>query len=163
MARLIIFETVDFRIPKESATSRILPSSVRWYNDVTTIVSPLKLDLEIWFCVSECKVSAQCIISQNFLETCGNFLSIPQRLPDRRKNYPIKSWSVRVESEISRNFFCPSFWKIWDGWWDDLVNYFVSFCCFFTIKKLKKVCNDSYQPYKLFKQRATSITFLFST
>ena len=34
------------------------------------------LDLEIWFYFSECKVSAQCIISQNFLETCGSFFSI---------------------------------------------------------------------------------------
>ena len=60
----------------------------------------------------ECKVSAQCIISQNFLEICRAFLSIPQRLSGLHKNYLTMSQSVQVESRILGNFFCPSFWKI---------------------------------------------------
>ena len=50
-----------------------------------------ELDLEIWFCFSKCGVSAQCIIFQNFLETCGSLPSIPHKLFDRPKNYPSMS------------------------------------------------------------------------
>ena len=55
-----------------------------------------ELDPEIWFCFSECEASAQCIISQNFLETCGSFLSIPHRPSDRPKNYP----SINSSSDL---------------------------------------------------------------
>ena len=133
----------------------------------------------MWFCFSECEVSAQCIISQNFLETCGSFLSIPHRLSDRPKNYPsmtsssdliYKEKKQNAKSEVKqvlrlkwnrsnpksrRISFTFLFGTFWDGWWDDLVNHFVLFCCFFIIKKLKKLfknylrCFLQYQTWKI--------------
>ena len=34
-------------------------------------------------------------------------------------------------------------------------------CSFFIIKKLRKVCSEAEQPYKLFKQNLAGITLLF--
>ena len=68
---LIILKTVNF------PTFRVALSSAT--------------DLQIWFCLSECKISARCIISQNVLETRGSFLSISQRPSDQGKNYSTMS------------------------------------------------------------------------
>ena len=68
-------------------------------------------DLNIWFCSSQCKVSAQSIISQNFLETCGSFLFVTQILLIGAKT--ISLWASL--SKISGNFCVVfSLWKSWE-------------------------------------------------
>ena len=129
-------------------------------NMLQPLLSPWKLDLEI-LCFFECKVSALCLISQNFLEACGSFLSIPQRLSDRRRNYPTMSWSVQFESkEFQIISFTILFGRFWDGWWDNLVNYLILFCCFYIFKKLRKVFSNAWKPHKLFKQYAKTVALL---
>ena len=127
-------------------------------SDGTEKVS-IELDLDLWFCFSEWEVSAQCIISQNFLETCGSFLSISHRLSDPPKIYsrmsyssdPIYEAKIRyAKSEVKqvlrlkwnrsnrksrRISFTLLFGRFWDRWWDNLVHYFALFFVAFSLLK----------------------------
>ena len=69
----------------------------------------------------------------------------------------------RSNPKIQGISFTLLYGRFWDGWWDDLVNYFVSFLLFFHYWKIKKSLQWGVtQKYKLFKLLATS-TALFST
>ena len=64
------------------------------------------------------KVSPRCIISQNFHETCRSFLSIPQDFLTSR-GISFTHLSGRLQ----------------DVWWDDHMNYFISFLFYFSLLK----------------------------
>ena len=69
----------------------------------------------------------------------------------------------RSNPKIRGISFTLLYGRFWDVWWDDLVNYFVSFLLFFHYWKIKKSLQWGVtQKYKLFKLLATSIA-LFST
>ena len=84
-------------------------------------VSSLKLDLKIWFCFSKCKVSGQCLISQNFLETCDiiYFLFLHIKIKTVQKISQFRCfhyiWRFHVIVKLSGIFYitfkCVAVWK----------------------------------------------------
>ena len=118
-----------------------------------------ELDLEIWFCFSEYEVSAQWIISQNFLEKCGSSsqtfwpaqklsqheLIFRSHLQSKKQIcYEWSKTSAKIEVKL-KGFLLPSSLEDFEMV-DEIIMWIVLFffCCFFIIKKLREVFSDAY-------------------
>ena len=97
---------------------------------------------------------------QNFLRHVEIFFPFLKYFPTGAKN--IAPWASlsSSNSKIWGISFTLLYGRFWDVWWDDLVNYFVSFLLFFHYWKLKRSLQRGVtQKCKLFKLFATSTFF----